>query len=532
MAQRQYKKDINRGQAEIFPPSLDEYISENNPVRAIDAYVETLDLTELGFGNLQANVNASGQPAYPPSGLLKLYLYGYLNRIRSSRLLERECGRNVEVMWLLEKLAPGYKTIADFRKDNPKALRQTHQKFILLCRQLKLFGGERIAIDGSFFKGNVSAKSFVTTKRLTRDIKLLDASIEEWLTSLDQADLVEPADDALKDDPELTNKLAVLQEKKAQKEAQLQALTQAGKTQQSSVDKDARLLNKRGQKTNGFNVQIATDNKHYLLVADDVTTDANDLEQLHPIARQARDALQVESLEALADAGYYKGAQIQACLNDQITPYVPEPDRKSTNSGRFQRADFMYDPDQNVYRCPAGCSLKPRNPRYQNGQLKQYYASRKADCNHCQIRQQCLAPSSKDRRILRDEHEDVLIEHNQRMASNPGIVRERSAAVEHPFGTLKRRAGWDHFLVRGLEKVRGEWSLMALAYNFTRVLNIIGIEQFMAYCAQQTKRSGSSRSCNSLYLKVINYITVSARSIAFQHEVGVQTYAVDDLQAA
>lgn len=491
MAQRQYKKGINRGQADIFPPSLDEFISENNPVRAIDAYVETLDLTELGFGKTKANVNASGQPAFAPQVLLKLYLYGYLNRIRSSRLLERECTRNIEMMWLLEKLAPGYKTIADFRKDNPKALRQAHQNFIRLCRQLKLFGGEQIAIDGSFFKGSVSAKSFITTTRLTREIKQLDASIEEWLASLDQADLDEPIDDALKDDPELAKKLEALQKQKVEKKAQLQALTQAGRTQLSSVDKDARLLNKRGQKTNGYNVQIATDNKHYLLVADDVTTDANDLEQLHPMASQAREVLQVESLEALADAGYYKGAQIQACLDDQITPYVPEPDRKSTKSGRFQRTDFIYDTEQNVYRCPAGCSLKPRSPRYQNGQLKQYYASRKANCNHCHLRQQCLPPRSKERRLLRDEYEATLVVHNQRMASNPGIMRKRSAAVEHPFGTLKRRAGWDHFLVRGLEKVRGEWSLMALAYNFTRVLNIIGIEQFMAYCAQQAKRSGN-----------------------------------------
>lgn len=488
MTQRQYKSGINRGQADIFPPSLDEYISENNPVRAIDAYVETLDLTELGFGNTQVNVNASGQPAYPPDGLLKLYLYGYLNRIRSSRFLERECSRNVEVMWLLEKLMPGYKTIADFRKSNARALRQTHQNFILLCRQLKLFGGERIAIDGSFFKGNVSSKSFVTTKGLTQEIKRLDASIEEWLASLDQADLDEPTDDALKDDPELTEKLEALQQKKAQKEAQLQALTQAGKTQQSSVDKDARLLNKRGQKTKGYNVQIATDNKHYLLVADEVTSDANDLEQLYPMASQAREVLQVESLEALADAGYYKGAQIQACLNDQITPYVPEPDRTSTNSGRFQRKDFSYDPEQNVYRCPAEHSLRPMSLRNVNGQLIQYYTSREADCNHCHLRQQCIPPKSNDRRLLHNEYEEVLVAHNERMASNPLIMRERSAAAEHPFGTLKRRAGWDHFLVRGLEKVRGEWSLMALAYNFTRVLNIIGFEQFMAYCTQQAKR--------------------------------------------
>jgi len=486
MAQRQYKSGINRGQAEIFPPSLDEYISETNPVRAIDAYVETLDLAGLGFGNTQAKANASGQPAYPPQGLLKLYLYGYLNRVRSSRLLERECGRNVEVMWLLQKLIPSYKTIADFRKDNAKALRQTHRNFILLCRQLALFGGERIAVDGSFFKGNVSAKSFITTKRLTQEIKQLDGSIEEWLATLDQADSGEPVDDAMKDDPELAKKLEALQKRKAEKEAQLQTLREAGKSQQSSVDKDARLLSKRGQKCNGYNVQIVTDSKYHLLVADDVTTDANDLEQLHPMASQARGVLQAKSLQVLADAGYYKGAQIQSCLNEQITPYVAKPERKSAKSGRFKREDFRYDAEQDTYHCPAGCVLRPMSkPRYQNNQWQQCYASRKSDCRRCTLREQCLPPKSKNRRISRGEYEEVLAAHRERMAAHPDIMRTRAGAVEHPFGTIKRQAGWDHFLVRGLEKVQGEWSLMALAYNFTRVLNILGIEQFRKYCAQQ-----------------------------------------------
>ena len=485
MPQRQYKHGESRNQSALFPVSLDEYLSEENPVRAIDVYVETLDLAALGFSNSKINDHASGQPAYPPQGLLKLYLYGYLNRVRSSRLLERECRRNVEVMWLLQKLVPSYKTIADFRKNNSHALRRTHRHFILMCRELALFGGERVAVDGSFFKGNVSAKSFITVERLNREIKQLDIEIESWLTQLDRVDMEEPIDDTLKDDPGLAEKLKTLQEKKTEKEGQLQELKAAGKTQLSRVDKDARLLSKRGQKIQGYNVQIVTDSKHHLLIADEVTTDPTDIEQLHPMATQAREALQVESLEILADAGYYKGTQIQACLNDNITPYVPEPERKSATSGRFKRAEFKYDAEQDVYSCPAEGILKPTSkPHYQNNQWQQCYASLKSDCRCCTIREQCLPPKSKNRRISRSEHEEVLARHLEHMANHPGIMRERSAAVEHPFGTLKRRAGWDHFLLRGLNKVRGEWSLMAWAYNFTRVMNLIGVAPFMVYCNQ------------------------------------------------
>jgi len=488
MTQRQYKSGENRDQSTLFPVSLDEYLSEANPVRAIDVYVGTLDLAALGFSHTQINELASGQPAYSPQSLLKLYLYGYLNRVRSSRLLERECRRNIEVMWLLQKLTPSYKTIADFRKDNSAGLRRAHHNFILLCRELALFGGERVAVDGSFFKGNVSAKSFVTVERLEREIKKADADIESWLAQLDQSDLEEPTDDALKDDPALAEKLKLLKEKKTEKTRQLQELKAADKTQLSRVDPDARLLSKRGQKVQGYNVQIVTDNKHHLLIADEVTTDPTDIEQLHPMAMQAREALQVGSLEILADAGYYKGTQIQACLNDNITPYIPEPKRKLATSGRFKRADFQYDAQQDIYYCPAECRLKPTGkPHHQNDQWQQCYASLKSDCRHCALREQCLPPKSKNRRISRGEHEKVLTAHLERMAMHPEIMRERSAAVEHPFGTLKCRAGWTHFLLRGLQKVRGEWSLMALAYNFTRVMNLIGVTQFIAYCNQTVR---------------------------------------------
>jgi len=488
MNHRRYKCGESREQTILFPERLEEYLSETNPVRAIDAYVESLDLSALGFSKTQVNINAAGQPAYSPQILLKLYLYGYLNRVRSSRLLEKECHRNIEVMWLLQKLVPSYKTIADFRKDNSHALRNTHRHFILMCRELALFGGERVAVDGSFFKGNVSARSFVTVKGLNREINQLDASIEAWLAQLDQSDKEEPIDDALKDDPALAEKLKALREQKQEKLTQLQGLKSEGRTQQSTVDNDARLLSKRGQKTQGYNVQIVSDSKHHLLIATEVTTDPTDLEQLYPMAQQAREALQVAHIEVLADAGYYKGAQIKACLDDKITPYVPEPKRKSAKNGLFKRADFQYDAEQDVFHCPAKCILKPTSkPHYQNSQWQQCYASLKSNCRRCAIREQCLPPKSKNRRISRGEYEDILDVHRERMASYPKIMRERSSAVEHPFGTLKRRAGWDHFLLRGLTKVRGEWSLMAMTYNFTRVINLLGIKQFMAYC-NQTRR--------------------------------------------
>lgn len=487
---RNYKQGMDRSQGDLFPVRLDDYVDASNPVRAIEAYVETLNLSRLGFSKTGGGGSAAGQPPYPPGALLKLYLYGYIHRIRSSRLLEKECGRNVEVMWLLSGLKPCYKTIADFRKDNAQALRQTHKDFILLCKELELLGGERIAVDGSFFRGNVSKKSFITDQGLRKAVARLEEDIAQWLATLDAQDR-EIAHQEFAESVDLPQKLAhlkALQAAKAEKEEQQRQLEQLGKTQHSDVDSDARLLNKGTQKLAGYNVQMVTDARHKLIVADEVVSEPNDLQQLAPMATSAQAVLGSATLDVLADAGYYSADHLARCLNAGITPYVSIPPRgkRQENGQRFTKDQFQYDAPGDVYRCPAGQPLcRQGAPRLQGGSLAQRYTASETACLNCALHRACLPEKSRCREVWRHEHEAVMAAHQQRMQTHGAIMRERAALVEHPFGTLKRRAGWDHFLVRGLDKVRGEWSLMAWAYNFTRVLNIVGMDAFKRLCAQR-----------------------------------------------
>lgn len=486
---RQYKKGVDRQAEGCLPTRLDDYVDADHPVRAIDAYVETLELTALGFGRMKPNPTAAGQPAFAPHALLKLYLYGYIERIRSSRALGKECRRNLEVIWLLQGLRPGYRTIADFRQRNAEALRQVHVGFIALCKELRLLGGERVAVDGSHFNGNASDQSFRSLKGLGRDIDQVEKQIEAHLAEMDRTDRDEV--EAPSRDPEWPAKLEKLKRLKALKETKetlLESLQAMGETQVSSTDPDARLLNKRGQKTAGYNVQIVVDARHKLIVADAVVQDGNDVQQLQPMLSQAKAALGVERLEGEADAGYYNLAQIAQCEAEGITVYVPEPERggRQRQEGRYTQEAFEYLPEEDVYRCPAEKSLRRSGqPRPQSGSSMQRYAASETDCRDCPLRTQCITAQSTRREIYRHEHEALAQAHRQRLAEKPGVMRDRSALVEHPFGTLKCRAGWNHFLVRGLVKVRGEWSLMALAYNFTRALNVLGNGVFRAYCAQR-----------------------------------------------
>ena len=467
---------------------MEDWIADDNPVRAIDAYVDTLDLAALGFALTVPNPTAAGQPPYPPTALLKLYVYGYVNRLRSSRILERECVRNLEVIWLVQGLHPCHKTIADFRKDNAKALRRVHAEFIALCKGLNLLGGKRVGVDGSHFNGNVSDQSFRSLGSLARDIEKLEQQAAKWLEDMDAADREDVGAPAR--DPELPAKLEqlkALQALKKTKEAELKALEASGETQRSATDPDARQLNKRGQKTAGYNVQIVVDDKHKLIVADDVVQDGNDLNQLHPMLVAAKDAMGAEDMEGFGDTGYSNASQIAACECDGITVYVPEPGKggRQRQEGRFVQGDFAYEAETDTYRCPADQVLcKSGEPRLKSGSLIQCYACPATQCRECPLKKRCITAKSDRREVYRNEHEAVLERHRKRMEANPGHRRTRSALVEHPFGTLKCRAGRSHFLVRGLVKVRGEWSLMALAYNFTRVLNSLGWQAFRDYCAQ------------------------------------------------
>jgi transposase len=498
MTNRPFKTGESREQACLFPPRIEDYIRPDNPVRAIDSFVDTLDLAKLGFRHAKRGAG-SGQPPYDPSDLLKLYLYGYINRIRSSRRLEREAGRNLELIWLLKNLQPGYRTIASFRKENWAALKSANRSFVLLLRELDLIGGTRIAIDGALFHGNASKGSIFTQKKLARQIAELDKEIEAYGKSLEANDAEEasqqnggPRDGSKAD---VGEKVKELMARRNRAQADLNELQTSDKGQLSKTDPDARLLRKGDQTIAGYNVQNVLDDKHLLIVESEVAN-TSDAGHLHTMAKATKDTLEAESLEALADAGYYNSEDLKSCEDDG-TAYVPlqEGNDRLEKQGRFSRKDFSYDASADAYRCPAGELLRPTKAPFKNtsGRVEIRYLSRKAICGACSLRRRCLASNSAERIIGRWEHEDVIDRHRARMNSQKAdeLMVRRFAMVEHPFGTLKCRAGYQHFLVRGFDKVRGEWSLMALCYNFTRVLNIVGLDRFLAYLA--TKANAARR---------------------------------------
>lgn len=486
MAARRYKTGLNRQQVALLPPCLDDYVSEDNLVRAIDAYVDSCDLAALGFGHTAAPQNDAGQPAFAPSDLLKLYLYGYLHRVRSSRRLERETQRNLEVIWLMGGLAPSYKTLANFRKCNADALKAANRDFVLLCRSLDLYGGDCVAIDGSFVHGNASKASIETARQLAEKAKRIEQDIAKYLAELEQTDLKD--DEPPREAPKLKDKLARLRERQNQCQADLNRLAESGEAQMSRTDPDARLLNKGQGVVAGYNVQIAVDGKHKLLVCCEPTQDGNDHGQLAAMSVKAKEALGVEALTVEADSGYYDHGEIKACEEAHITAYVAIPDksRPVREAGRFTRQDFHYDSGTDSYRCPGGQNLSAQGKQNKRGQTYGHYAAKASDCRGCLLNGQCLPAKTAYRQLYRWEHEAVVERHKARMATaGREHMRNRAALAEHPFGTLKLWFGWTHFLVRGLRKVTGEMNLMMLCYNLRRVINHFGVEAFRGHCARR-----------------------------------------------
>ncbi|HJR23229.1 MAG TPA: IS1182 family transposase [Dongiaceae bacterium] len=507
MRDHAFKAGVSRDQASLLPPRIEDYVGPDNPVRAIEAYAEALDLEALGFRHADRR-GGSGQPPYDPGDLLKLYLYGYLNQVRSSRRLERESGRNMEVIWLLRGLRPGYRTIAKFRRENWSALKAANRNFVLLLRDLDLVSGDLVAIDGSFFHGDASKGSITTKKKLKAQLAALDREIEAYGRALEANDVAEAAASSQGGSGERSggrpggdggggstaDRIAALMAKRAEARSDLDRLEASGESQLSRTDGDARLLSKSGQRVAGYNVQVAVDAKHKLIVASAVVNDGNDTGQLHRMAAAAQAALGVETLEAVADAGYYNSEGLKRCEEDGIVAYVPPAVRggRLKAQGRFSHDDFVYDAAADAYRCPAGAPLTPTPGLKRNGgRLEVRYTSRKAACDGCPLRGRCLGAKAATRTIQRWVHEDVLERHRARMAGAGALMRRRAGLAEHPFGTLKCRAGYRHFLVRGFDKVRGEWSLMALCYNFARVLNILGFDGFLAGLA----RLRAERAC-------------------------------------
>jgi transposase len=459
----------DRGQGALLPEHLDDYVTEDNPVRVVDVFVNELDLYSLGFERVRPA--RTGRPAYHPAVLLKLYIYGYLNRIQSSRRLEREAQRNVELMWLTQRLAPDFKTIANFRKDNGKAIRNVCRQFVMLCQQLDLFSDGVVAIDGSKFKAVNSSDRNFTNAKLKRRMEEIEANISRYLAELDTADRQEPAA-AQSRSARLADKITALKAQMAtlkEIEAKLQA---SGETQISLTDPDARSMITRGAGIVGYNVQTAVDAKHHLIVAHEVTNTGSDRDQLSGMAKDARAAIGTTALTAIADRGYFKGEEILACHEAGIATLVPKTMTSGAKAdGRFDKADFIYDAEKNEYRCPAGQALIWRFAAVEDGMKPHRYWS--SNCKGCPLKEKCTP--SPQRRITRWEHQDVLDDMQARLDREPDARRVRRSTVEHPFGTIKAWMGSTHFLTKGLERVRTEMSLHVLAYNLKRLMALLGI---------------------------------------------------------
>jgi transposase len=457
----------SRSQTTLFPEALEDLIEVNAQVRVIDAFVESLDVVSLGFD--KAIAAATGRPGYAPGDLLKLYVYGYLNQVRSSRRLEREAQRNVEVMWLVNRLAPDFKTIADFRQDNVSAIVGACRAFTLFCREQGLFGAELVAIDGSKFQAVASRKQVWTPTRVAKAQAAIDRHIAEYLTQLDQVDADEPKASSV-------DTQAALQALAQQRE-RIQAIAAQldGVSQHVTTEPDAKLMRTANHGFQvSYNVQTAVDAQHSLIVAFEVTNDGNDQQQLLPMAGKVQHALQVEPLTVVADTGYHHGEQGADCQALGITAVVPAP-RVVNPQGKqcFNKDAFVYDAEQDTYRCPAGATLT----RYKTDlKLKTHYY-RSGACANCPLRAQCTA--APQRSIARHFFAEWSERMNQRAQDQPELMKRRSATVEHPFAGLKYLMGLPRFLVRGLHKVTAEMALSVLGYNLKRVITLRGASQLI-----------------------------------------------------
>ena len=468
---KRYIESVSRDQGTLFPDHLEDWINDENVVRVIDAFVDELDLRDLGFELAEA----TGRPGYHPSVLLKLYVYGYLNRVQSSRRLERETLRNVEVMWLLGRLSPDHKTIADFRKDNGEAIRKVCMQFVELCRQIGLLAVASVAIDGSKFKAVNNRDRNFTKAKMERRKKQIEESISRYLNQLDSADRQEPGEAITSRVTRLKEKIGKLKEEMARLKVLETQMLAAADEQVSLTDPDARSMatSGRGSGVVGYNVQAAVETEHHLIIAHDVIQSGSDRASLAPMAKKAKEALDVDELDVVADRGYFSSEQILECSQANVTVTLPKPETTGTQAnGKFGKPDFRYVSDDDVYICPAGQTLSFVSHKRQSDRpnLRRYATEA---CLHCALKTACT--SSKQRVITRWEHEHLLEDVQRRLDKNPQAMRQRRETVEHPFGTIKMRLGATHFLMKRLKNVRTEIALSVLAYNLTRVINILGI---------------------------------------------------------
>jgi len=458
----------NRYQSTLFPERVDDYVEEDSVIRVIDVFIDRLDISGLGF---KAEAAETGRPGYHPRTMLKIYVYGYLNRVHSSRRLEREAKRNVELMWLTGRLAPDFKTIANFRKDNGEAIRLVCREFVMLCRKLNLIG-DTLAIDGSKFKAVNNRDKNFTRAKMKRRLAEVEASIERYLDELDKADQSAPPEDTRP----LKDKIAALAEEMDRLKKLEVRMLKAPDQQLSLTDPDARSMKYRGGGMVGYNVQTAVDVDHHLIVSHDVTNVGSDRRHLTRMAQQAKAELQTDSLTVFADEGHYNGDELRACEDNNITAYVPHSSTSHNKAkGQFDRSEFHYIEEDDEYECPEGERLIYRFTREEKGKLIRRYWS--SACSHCSLKPQCT--TGKNRRVSRWVNEEVVEPTAARLADKPDAMQIRRATVEHPYGTLKCWMGATHFLTKTLDHVSTEMSLHVLAYNMKRVINLIGTKQLL-----------------------------------------------------
>jgi transposase len=482
-----YIKGSARGQEILFPSTIDEYLEEGNPVRAIAGFIEALDFAELGF--VRGEAASTGRPGYDPRLLLGLFIWGHLNRVRSSRGLERECRRNLEAIWLMENLRPDFKTIADFRKDNGGPIKQAVMKFRLWCLAEDLFGREVVAIDGSKFKAVNNSERNFTQKKLAKVIARERARVDEYLKA------IEAADEQEVDEPQLSaeglgEKLKGIKERLAGHEEMLQEMKESDVSQVSLTDAEARLMKTSKGSEVSYNVQTVVDSKHKLIAAYEVTNDGNDLGQLANLAKQGKEALGVDELTVLADGGYFDGETIKECEDAGITTYLPVPKSNAAQRrGLFPAEQFIYDEARDLFVCPQGEELTFRTREKLH--RKEYKIYRTNACGACPLRAHCTT-SQRGRKLRRWVYAAVLERLKERIRGQPDLMKERKKLAEHPFGTIKRAMDQGYFLMKGINKVTTEISLTILSYNLKRVINLLGVEKVISSMKMNPSMKGAT----------------------------------------
>jgi len=468
---------------------LSNMIEDDNEVRIIDAFVDKVDLISHGFifkTDKGDKVDLGGPSEYHPKILLKLYIYGYVYQLRSSRKIAKQCLINLEVKWLISNLQPSHNTINKFRKNNPAALKTLFRTFNVFWKGIGLFGDNEIAIDGSYFAAQNSKEKNYSAGKLKKKIDYIDKKTNEYLALLDQAD---KEDNDLKlSKNEVDTTLKTLAKRKEKYNQLSEALQESGETQISLTDPDARLLSKGKGAQMAFNMQIATEEEHKLIAHFDVIN-KGDRHVFHQVAKETKDFLQDDdqnkSINALGDKGFNDDEQIHKCDQDNIVTYIAHTENSNSKKDTtYSKDKFTYNREEDTYKCPQNQTLKTTGKLYQKGnkRRKGYHISFSV-CANCPVKNKCLTKYNLDNRkgkeIVRTEFENAKDDNRKRLLENKEIYQRRKAMVEHPFGTIKRQWGYSYTLLKGLEKVSGEFALIFSAYNLRRAISILGVKQII-----------------------------------------------------